>query len=75
MIYLETSDSNQDNSNEITQNITEESEVESTRIEPPYKGFTWQVVLMIAIIVLAWSTPNIIGRYLQVNSADRKSVV
>lgn len=69
MIYLETSDSNQDNSNEITQNITEESEVESTRIEPPYKGFTWQVVLMIAIIVLAWSTPNIIGRYLQVNSA------
>ncbi|NHJ48110.1 MAG: DMT family transporter [Asgard group archaeon] len=30
--------------------------------------FTWQVALMLAIIVLAWSTPNVIGRYLQQNS-------
>jgi len=26
--------------------------------------FTWQVVIMLVIIILAWSTPNVIGRYL-----------
>jgi drug/metabolite transporter (DMT)-like permease len=65
---LETSDSNQDNSIKLAQNDTEEPTVVSDRIEPPSMGFSWQVVLMITIVVLAWSTPNIIGRYLQVNS-------
>jgi len=31
--------------------------------------FTWQVALMLIIIILAWSTPNVIGRYLAMNSA------
>ncbi|NHK31584.1 MAG: DMT family transporter [Asgard group archaeon] len=65
---METSDSNQDNSIELAQNNTEEPIINSDRIEPPSKGFSWQVMLMITIVVLAWSTPNIIGRYLQINS-------
>jgi len=30
--------------------------------------FTWPVVIMLIVIVLAWATPNVIGRYLSVNS-------
>ncbi len=68
MIHLDNSDLHKDHLTETKKDITEEHKAFAVDVEPPYKGFTWQVALMIAIVVLAWSTPNIIGRYLQVNS-------
>ena len=29
--------------------------------------FTWQIVLMLAIVVVTWATPNVVGRYLAEN--------
>ncbi|MHA1124000.1 MAG: DMT family transporter [Candidatus Heimdallarchaeota archaeon] len=31
--------------------------------------FTWQVILMLLVVVVTWATPNVVGRYLAVNSS------
>ncbi|MHA1220521.1 MAG: DMT family transporter, partial [Candidatus Heimdallarchaeota archaeon] len=34
----------------------------------PAGKFTWQVIVMLVIVIIAWATPNVIGRYLVINS-------
>jgi len=48
-----------------------EPSIEQPLAEPaqPPRLFSWQVAVMLVIIVVAWATPNVIGRYLAVKSA------
>lgn len=46
--------------------VLSEDFIETT--SKPRTEFTWQVISMLIIIILAWSTPNVVGEYLTNNS-------
>ncbi|MCK5047525.1 MAG: EamA family transporter, partial [Candidatus Heimdallarchaeota archaeon] len=50
------------------QSIEELSEDSAGITSKSRSAFTWQVITMLIIVILAWSTPNVIGEYLTNNS-------
>ncbi|NHJ33161.1 MAG: DMT family transporter [Asgard group archaeon] len=60
--------------NELPEGETISSEANDLPLEipvtedKPKREFTWQVIIMLAFTIVAWSTPNVVGEYLTNNS-------
>ncbi|MGC9780948.1 MAG: DMT family transporter [Candidatus Heimdallarchaeota archaeon] len=59
------------NAEEITESAIPQEKLDLP-IEPA-KEFTWQVILMLIVIIVAWATPNVIGKYID-NTTDLEPI-
>ena len=47
--------------------LTTESDIQPGELSGDGK-FTWQVIIMLIVVVVTWATPNVVGRYLAENN-------